>query len=710
MAFRNEGLSFEARAEDLLARLTLKEKIGQMVYDAPAIERLGIPAYNWWNECLHGVGRAGLATVFPQAIGLAATFDADLMGRAAEAISDEARAKHHENARRGDHGIYHGLTFWSPNINIFRDPRWGRGHETYGECPYLTARLGVAFCQGLQGDDATYLKLVATPKHYAVHSGPEGKRHSFDAAVSEKDLRETYLPAFRACVEAGAHSVMTAYNRTNGEVCSGSSTLIGAILREEWGFEGYVVSDCGAINDFHAHHKVTKTPEESAALAVRMGCDLNCGRVYDALGKAVRKGLLTEGDIDRSLRRLLLARFRLGMFDAPDKVPHAGIPYEVVDCEEHRALALETAQKSLVLLKNDGLLPLDPDAVRSIAVIGPNADHRDMLLGNYNGTPSRLATPLEAIRQRLGEGVRVWYAPGCEHTAAEHPAIGKATRGFAEAAAVAERADAVVLCMGLTPSLEGEEGDASNADAAGDRLDIGLPGVQNQLISAVLAAGKPTVLAVISGSALAIPWAQQHVPAIVQQFYPGQAGGEALAGALFGDYSPSGRLPVTVYRSLADVPPFEDYAMAGRTYRFFEGEPLYPFGFGLSYARFSYSDLKVLPERILSGQQVAVTARVTNTGGRRGREVCQLYLSHEDPPVRAPVRQLAGVQVVDLGPGESTSLGFTLTKDQVRLYDDAGQLRHYPGRIRVSVGGSQPDPRSQALGAPEPIEAVAELG
>jgi len=704
-SFRNPDLPIDIRTKDLLSRLSLREKVSQMVHDSPAIERLGIPAHNWWNECLHGVARAGIATVFPQAIGLAATFNPELLHRVAEAISEEARAKHHAHQRRGDHDLYKGLTYWTPNINVFRDPRWGRGQETYGECPYLTGRLGVAFVRGLQGDDPTHLKLVATPKHFAVHSGPEKDRHSFNARVGKKDLRETYLPAFRDCVvEAKAESIMGAYNRTNGEVCCASKTLLEDILRGEWGFEGHVVSDCGAIEDFHAHHKVTSTPEMSAALAVRRGCDLNCGCAYRHLLKAHEEGLISEQEIDRALARLLRARFRLGMFDPPERVPYAQISFDVIECPDHKALALEAARQSVVLLKNKGkLLPLGRDT-RSIAVIGPNADDRQVLLGNYNGLPSTYATVLEGIRKMVSPATRVLYRPGCDHIGKDNPAWGKATKGFVEAELIAEQADAVVLCLGLTGQIEGEEGDAPLADSKGDRVTIVLPEIQEKLLKAILAVGKPTILVVMSGSAVAIPWAQEHVPAIIQQFYPGQEGGTALAEVLFGEVNPSGRLPVTVYRSESDLPPFEDYSMEGRTYRYFRGEPLYPFGFGLGYTRFAFSGLRVKSE-VEIGQEPEVSVEVENTGGREGEEVVQLYLMHESPPVRMPVRQLVGFQRIRLEPGEKKRVSFRIGDRQMALVDEEGNFRLEPGSIVLFAGGSQPDPRSLALGAPPPVSA-----
>ena len=529
MLFRRTDLPLEERIADLISRMTLEEKVSQMIYDSAAIPHLGIEEYNWWNECLHGVARAGVATVFPQAIGMAASFNAPLLQKVAEVTATEARAKHHEAARRGDRGIYKGLTFWTPNVNIFRDPRWGRGQETYGEDPHLTAELGIAFVRGLQGDDPKYLKTAACAKHYAVHSGPESLRHSFDARCSQKDLYETYLPAFRALVvDADVESVMGAYNRTNGEPCCASPTLLQKILREDWGFEGHVVSDCGAIYDIHAHHKVTNSPEESAALAVKNGCDLNCGRVYPALREAVAQGLISEEEIDQALARLLRTKFKLGLFDPEEEVPFANVPYEVVACPEHRSLAREMARQSMVLLKNENnLLPLGTD-LKTVAVIGPNADARKVLLGNYFGTSTQLVTALDGIRRKLEPDCKVLFAEGCDLTTTKPGYWGDSPKsGFAEALAVAERADAVIMCMGISPDLEGEEGAAANSDGGGDRIGLDLPGMQEELIKEVAALGKPLVLVLFSGSPLTVNWAHEHVPAIIQAWYPGEEGGNA---------------------------------------------------------------------------------------------------------------------------------------------------------------------------------------
>jgi beta-glucosidase len=701
--FQNPDLPIDARVDDLVGRMTVAEKAAQMLHEAPAIERLGIPPYNWWCEALHGVARAGVATVFPQAIGLGAMWNAERLFEIAVAISDEARAKHHEFLRQGDHGMYKGLTFWSPNINIFRDPRWGRGHETYGECPYLTGRLGVAFCRGLQGDDPTYLKVVATPKHYAVHSGPEGLRHSFDAVVSEKDLRETYLPAFEACiVEAKAESIMAAYNRTNGEPCSGSPTLLGKILRGQWGFGGYVVSDCWAIKDFHENHKVTKSWEESAAKAVKAGCDLNCGCTYEHIPDAVAQGLLTEADLDVCIKRLFRSRMKLGMFDPPARVPWAAIPYEKNDSPEHHALARTAARESIVLLKNaGGLLPLEKD-VGSIAVIGPNAYDPHVLVANYFGVPSRAVTPLDGIRAAVSPRTKVTYTDGCKLQGTKTDGLGRAGN-LSEAVSVAARADVVVLCLGLSADIEGEQGDAGNSEAAGDKVDLKLPGLQQRLLEMIVALGKPTVLCVLAGSALDLTWAEAHVPAIVYAWYPGGEGGTALADVLFGDVSPAGRLPITFPRSIDDVPDFKSYAMKGRTYRYAEKTPLYPFGYGLSYARFEYGDIAVSSARMRAGETITVSATVQNVGQMPADEVVQLYVKDLEASCLVPVHDLRGFQRVRLGPGEAQTITFDLAPRDLMMVNDRGERVLEPGRFRATIGGSQPDPRSAELTGQTPL-------
>ncbi|MEI7898744.1 MAG: glycoside hydrolase family 3 C-terminal domain-containing protein [bacterium] len=667
--YRDPKLPPGQRAEILVAQMTLREKIAQMLHRAPPIPRLDVPAYNWWNECLHGVGRAGRATVFPQAIGLAATFNVPLVRRIAAAVSDEARAKHHQALRQGNRSMYLGLTYWTPNINIFRDPRWGRGQETYGECPFLTARMGVAFVKGLQGKHPRYLKLVATPKHFAVHSGPEPLRHGFNAVVSARDLRETYLPAFQACVqEGGAWSVMGAYNRTNGEPCCGSATLLQKILREEWGFPGYVVSDCWAIKDFHEAHKATATPEESVALAVKNGCDLNCGDIYPRLLEAVKQGLVREDEISRSVERLFTARFKLGMFDPEKSVPWSKLPPKIVNGPQHRKLARRAAQESIVLLKNaDNLLPLKKDT-HSILVVGPIACAMDVLLGNYNGLAPRLTTLLEGIAGAVSAGSKVQWCFG---------------KGMADLDWHLSGADVVVACLGFTPEMEGEEiGDVGvQGEGGGDRLSIGLPGRQLEVLQNIQASGKPVVMVLTGGSPIELNWAKANIPAILMVWYPGEAGGQAVADVLFGDYNPAGRLPVTFIQSLEDIPPFTDYSMRGRTYRFMEKEPLYPFGYGLSYTTFKYSNLRV------SGLKMSVA--VKNTGSRDGDEVVQVYISYPPTNVPAPLRQLAGFQRIHVRRGQKKTVTFQLKREQFAAYDDNGKAFVPSGEFTVHIAGGQ---------------------
>ncbi len=684
--YKDPSLPLQQRVDDLVSRMSLEEKVSQMMNAAPAIERLGIPQYNWWNECLHGVARAGIATVFPQAIGLGATWNPELIHRMAAATSDEARAKHHEAVRHNNRGIYYGLTFWSPNINIFRDPRWGRGQETYGEDPYLTARTGVAFVKGLQGDDPRYLKVVATPKHFAVHSGPEPERHQFDASVDERDLRETYLPAFEACItEAKADSIMGAYNRVNGQACCASSVLLGQILRGEWNFGGYVVSDCGAIDDIFRHHHVADSMADASARAVKAGCDLDCGNEYRALAQAVKLGLISETEIDKAVKRLFEARMRLGMFDPPNMVPYAQIPYSVNDSPEHRQLALETARQSIVLLKNENhLLPLKKD-IKSIAVIGPNADVVQVLLGNYNGTPSKAVTPLEGIRNKVGSATTVLYAKGCELAKESGD-----SKTLDEALQKAKAADAAIVVLGLSPDLEGEEMNVKvEGFKGGDRLTLDLPKSQEKLLEAITAAGKPTVLVLLSGSALAVNWANQHVPAIVEAWYPGEEGGAALADVLFGDYNPAGRLPVTFYKSVDQLPAFDNYNMAGRTYRYFQGEPLYPFGRGLSYTTFKYSPLRLHENRIQAGGSVQLQVEIRNAGEREGDEVVELYVSHENASVPVPIRALEGFRRIHLKAGERKEVAFTLTPRQLSVINNLGRRVVEPGKYRIEAGGKQ---------------------
>ncbi|HHV97216.1 MAG TPA: glycoside hydrolase family 3 protein [Clostridiaceae bacterium] len=696
-AYKNESLSFEERAKDLVSRMTLDEKVSQMIYNAPAIPRLGIPSYNWWNEALHGVARGGTATIFPQAIGLAATFDEDLIYKVAEVISTEARAKYHEAQRKGDRDIYKGLTFWSPNINIFRDPRWGRGQETYGEDPYLTGRLGVAFIKGLQGNDKKYLKAAACAKHFAVHSGPETERHHFNAIVSKKDLFETYLPAFSECVkEAKVEAVMGAYNRVNGEPCCGSETLLKKILREEWKFKGHVVSDCWAICDFHKNHKVTNSAPESAALAVKNGCDLNCGNTYPSLLVAHKEGLIDEKKIDEAVTRLMITRMKLGMFDDQSKVPYSSIPYEMCDCDEHRKFSLEVAKRSMVLLKNENnILPLDKNKIKSIAVIGPNANNREVLKGNYCGTASRYTTVLEGIIETVNEGTRVYYSEGCHLYKEKVEGLAAPKDRFAEAISVAERADVVVMCLGLDPTIEGEE--MNNEYGNGDKNDLNLPGLQQELLEAVYSTGKPIILVLLSGSALAISWADEHIPAIIQAWYPGAEGGKAVAGLIFGEFSPSGRLPVTFYRTTEELPDFRDYSMMNRTYRYMQNEALYPFGYGLSYTKFEYGDIDISNTCINAGENLKCSVTVKNVGNWESYEVVQLYLRDVEGSTKLPRWQLKGIKVVYLKPGEEKKVSFLLTPRHMSMINDEGKRILEPGRFEVYIGGSQPDRRSIEL-------------
>jgi beta-glucosidase len=853
-SYLDPALDFEARARDLVSRMTVEEKISQMTNRAAAIPRLGVPEYEWWNECLHGVARAGVATVFPQAIGLAATFDVPLVHRMAEVIADEARAKHHQFVRQGLRGRYQGLTFWSPNINIFRDPRWGRGQETYGEDPFLTGRLGVAFVRGLQGDDPRYYKVVATAKHYAVHSGPEPDRHHFDARPTERDLWETYLPAFRDLVQGGkAASVMSAYNRVNGDSATASQRLLTDILRKQWGFSGYVVSDCGAVDDIFMRHRIVATAEEASALAVTRGCDLECGSSFRSLGKALERGLLREEDLDVAVRRLMLARLQLGMFDPPERVEYAQIPYSVNDAPEHDRLARRVAQESIVLLKNDGILPLGK-ALRTIAVVGPNADDVVTLLGNYNGTPSHPVTVLAGIRGAVSPGTRVVYERGCDlvegrqdpraasaiDAAHLRPAPGSAERGlrgayvrgrdlegepvltrvdpkvdfrwdrgaptdepvargeipaaralegddfsvrwtgvlsppvsgeyelvvtandgarlfldgqkvleewtetgvtraasarvrleagrehavkleyfehqrdaevrlgwrppsagtpFDAAVSAARDADVVVFVGGLTAEVEGEEMRVSYPGfAGGDRTDIEVPGVQQRMLEALHATGKPVVLVLTTGSALAVRWAREKLPAIVLAWYPGQQGGNAVADVLFGDANPAGRLPVTFYASVDLLPPFADYAMEGRTYRYFRGEPLYPFGHGLSYTRFEYSGLNLSRARLGAGDPLEVSLDVKNVGGRDGDEVVQIYARDVESKPGGAIRQLRGFERVRLPAGEGTRVRFRLVPERdLAHYDETRKaLAVEPGEFEIEAGASSRDIRLRA--------------
>jgi glycoside hydrolase, family 3 domain protein len=690
------------QVKDWIKEMTLEEKTSQLTYQSPAIKRFGIPAYNWWNEALHGVARAGTATSFPQMIGMAASFDEELVKEVADAISTEGRAKYNESIKNGDRDIYKGLTFWCPNINIFRDPRWGRGHETFGEDPFLTSLMGKAYVHGIQGD-STHLKAAACAKHFAVHSGPEEGRHSFDSKVSEKDLWETYLPAFEACVkEARVEGVMGAYNRLNGEACCGSKTLLTEILREKWGFDGYVVSDCGAIADIHVHHGITNTAEESAALALESGCDLNCGSIYLYVYGAAKKGLIPEEAIDRAVGHLLMTRMRLGMFEPCE---YDEIPYEEVESKKHLDLARKAGQRSMVLLKNDGILPLDKTKLKTVGVIGPNADSREALWGNYYGTSSVNMTILEGIQRELGEDVRVLYAKG-SHLYRETDEAGAYPNDRAmEAVAVAKRSDVIILCLGLDASIEGEEGDASNEYAAGDRKTLSLPKSQQNLLKTVLAAGKPVVLCMMAGSGMNLELAEEKANAILQVWYPGATGGSAVSDILFGKVSPSAKLPITFYRSEKDLPAFEDYSMKGRTYRYLEKEPLYPFGYGLTYSDIYCKNAKY--ERSFGGE-IKITAELVNDGIYESGEVLQVYVKNLDSPYAVRNWSLANAKPIYLKKKESSIFECVLKKEVFEVVNDQGERVRDGKRFRIYVGCSQPDKRSVVLTGHRPIELEVE--
>ncbi len=692
MMDRNEARRL---AEALVSQMTLEEKASQLKFDAPAIPRLGVPAYNWWNEALHGVARAGTATVFPQAIGLAAIFDEDFHQQVAEVISEEARAKYNGQSKHGDRDIYKGLTMWSPNINIFRDPRWGRGHETYGEDPYLTTRLGVRFIDGLQGE-GKYLKVAACAKHFAVHSGPEAIRHEFDAKADAKDMYETYLPAFEAAVEdAGVETVMGAYNRVNGEAACGSKTLLVDILRGKWGFEGHVTSDCWAIRDFHTKHGVTATAPESAALALKMGCDLNCGNTYLHMLQAYQEGLVTEEDITLSCVRLFTTRYLLGMF--ADDCEYDRIPYTANDTDEHDALALKAAEKSMVLLKNNGVLPLDPTKVSTIAVVGPNADSVLALKGNYYGTSSRQVTFLQGIREYCAKhGIRVLFSQGCAlvQDRAEH--LGQPNDRLAEAVMCAEAADVVIACVGLDETLEGEEGDTGNFSASGDKLNLQLPGSQQLLMEALEKTGKPLVTVLTVGSALNVPQGDAQL----LTWYPGQAGGKALAEILFGQISPSGKLPVTFYHTVDDLPEFTDYSMKNRTYRYYEGEALYPFGFGLSYTAFELTGM----QWSMRDGASHVTAHVRNTGSMDAETVVQVYIKAKDSPFAPLHPRLAGFARVAVKAGGEAEVTIPLDKHAFTVINDKGERVGGGCHYTLYTGFNQPDARSVALSGAAPMQ------
>ena len=678
--YRNPDLPATERAADLVGRMTLSEKIAQTMTAAPTIPRLGVPAYEWWSEALHGVARAGRATVFPQAIALAATFDDALVKRVAGVISDEGRAKFNQAQARGEHGRYQGLTFFSPNLNIFRDPRWGRGHETFGEDPVLTGRMGVSFITGMQGDDPHYWKVVATAKHFAVHSGPEVDRHTFDARVSAHDLADTYLPHFEAAVRKGrVASVMAAYNAVNGQAAVASPTLLSDTLRGRWGFLGYVVGDCGAVDDVWEHHKLAASPAAAAAAALRAGTDLDCGRAYRHLDEAYVQGLITEEDLDRALVRLFTARFRLGLFDPAARVPWSRLGAEAIESPAHLALAREAATRAIVLLENrGGVLPLAA-SVRRLAVVGPMADDLPVLLANYHGIPSHPVKLLDGIRAAArARGVSVGYAPGARLIETSPGAI-------AAAVATTRDSDAVIAVVGLDPRLEGEE-HGNRFNPGGDRLNLDLPAAQRQLVEALFATGKPVIVVLTGGSALAVPWLTARAAAVLQVWYPGVEGGHAVADVLFGDVNPAGRLPITIYRSVGDLPPFADYAMRGRTYRYFEGEPLYGFGYGLSYTTFRYTQIGAV-----AGTYAAAAVELENAGSRAGDEVVQLYIIPRNAPAYAPRRWLAGYSRVTLKPGERRIVKIPFGPNALTYIDEAGVRHPLDGEVTVAMGGRQPD-------------------
>lgn len=700
-AYLDESLKDEERVKDLVSRMTLEEKASQLRYNAPAIKRLGIPFYNWWNEALHGVARAGAATVFPQPIGLAASFHDEFLEEIGDITATEGRAKYNEQQRQGDRGLYKGITFWSPNINLFRDPRWGRGHETYGEDPYLTSRMGVAYIKGLQGEGKR-LKAAACVKHFAAHSGPEKGRHSFNSVVSEKDLAESYFPAFEACVkDAKVEGAMGGYNRLNGEAACGSYHLIQEILREKWGFDGYYVSDCGAIKDFHMNHMITKTPAQSAALAIKSGCDLNCGAVYLHVLQAYEEGLVTEEEIDRAVTHVMMTRMRLGMFDASTEYDE--IPYEANDSREHHEAALKAAEESMVLLKNDGILPLKKEKLKNVAVIGPNADSREILKGNYNGTATEQYTILEGLRHELGDQVRIFYSEGCHLYRENVEALAEGDDRISEAVSMAQRSDVVFLCLGLDARLEGEEGDANNSYAGADKKDLEFPDSQKHLMEAVCAVGKPVIFLISTGSAMNLSYAREKGNAILQTWYPGQMGGIAAANLLFGKTVPSGKLPVTFYAPTQKLPDFENYSMENRTYRFMEGEALYPFGYGLSYGSFSYRDLWVETGDWDKKEKVKVKVKVKNTSSWDCWETVEIYVKLMGSPLAVPNYSLVQFQKVYLKAGEERELTLEVKTQCFQVVDQSGERKWDNTKTVIYAGTSQPDERSISLTGQRPL-------
>lgn len=706
LPFMNSELPVNVRIDDLVSRLTLEEKILQMQHTAPAIERLGIPQYNWWNECLHGVARNGIATVFPQAIGMAATFNPALIQTEADIISTEARAKYYEAISKNSHEIYQGLTFWSPNINIFRDPRWGRGQETYGEDPFLTSQIGKAFVTGLQGNDPNYFKVIATAKHFAVHSGPESLRHKFDAWPSQQDLYDTYLPAFEVLVkEAKVYSVMTCYNRVFGIPSSANTFLFKEILREKWDFKGYVVSDCWAISDMYNFHNFVPTAEKAAALSLKAGTDLSCGPEYGSLLKAVELGFITENELNIAVKRLFEARFRLGMFDPPARVKYASKPATDYNTDANRRLAREVARQSIVLLKNTchpgqkyPLLPISKK-VKSIAVIGPYANDTSVLLGNYNGIPSQPVTILSGIQKRAGKSFKVSYCMGVERPevqALRPENTNLATDPiFKEAMSLSGKADILIFVGGISPNLEGEEMDVKVPGfAAGDRTSLDLPQNQQLLLEKLKTTGKPIIIILTNGSALAINWAEENATAIVEAWYPGEEGGNAIADVLFGDYNPAGRLPVTFYKSVNDIPAFEDYSMKGRTYKYFGGSPLYAFGYGLSFTSFIYKSAELNSQSLTEKDTIVLSVKLSNTGNYDGDEVIQVYVKQPVELKDQPIKTLIAFERVHFLKGESKDVNFKIPVNRLRHYNT--KIDEYSvatGNYELLIGSSSNDIR-----------------
>lgn len=682
------------KAIALVSQMSVEEKASQLRYDAPAIERLGIPAYNWWNEALHGVARAGVATSFPQAVAMAASFDPELLKQAGDVAATEGRAKYNAYIEENDRDIYKGLTFWSPNVNIFRDPRWGRGQETYGEDPYLTSRLGVAYVEGLQGEGEV-LKSAACAKHFAVHSGPEAVRHEFDAKASKKDMAETYLPAFKACVqEAGVEAVMGAYNRTNGEPCCGSDTLMKKILRKEWGFEGHYVSDCWAIKDFHENHMVTHTAEESAAMALKAGCDINCGVTYLHLLKALQDGLVTEEEITQAAVRAFTTRYLLGIMEGSE---FDNVPYEKVECEEHLAIAEQLTRESLVLLKNNGILPLkDQKEIRTIGVVGPNANRREALIGNYHGTSSRYITVLEGIQDKAGQKYRVLYSDGAHAFKDRTESLAWKDDRISEALIVAKHSDVVVLCVGLDETLEGEEGDTGNSYASGDKENLLLPESQRNLMHAVLDSGKPVIVCLMAGSAIDLSEAEEKAAAVVQAWYPGARGGKAVADILFGDCSPSGKLPVTFYRTVEELPDFEDYSMEGRTYRYMKGEALYPFGYGLTYGKVEVEEAAVTAKDDAT-REVKLYIKAANHGKYGTDEVLQVYCKDKESAYAVPNHSLCAFTRIHLEAGETKQVEITIPGSAFYAVNEEGEFIWDSRLYDLYAGCGQPDARTEEL-------------